>query len=146
VRIVLDTNILARAHQRALGPARRLLVQILTGPHALILSPYVLSELERVLTYPRLLKPAGLTAADIGDYLEYLARASTLVDPLPVPPDLIRDRADEPVLGTALAAQAHVICTLDADFFTEKVRRFCEAKGIKVLTDIELLHSLGVTS
>lgn len=144
MRIVFDTNVLARAHQRAHGPARRALVHAASGTDTLILSQYLLQELGRVLTYPKLRKRSGLTPADIAEYLDYLARVSKLVDPLPVPADLLRDQADEPVLGTALAGQADVICTLDADFFDEKVRRFSAIKGIVVLTDVELLHALGI--
>ena len=116
MRIVFDTNVLARAHQLAHGPARRGLLFVATGSDVLILSQYLLQELRRILAYPRVLKSSGLTALDISEYLDYLARVSTLVHPLPVPEKLLRDPADEPVLGTALAGNADVICTRDADF------------------------------
>ncbi|PYV24622.1 MAG: hypothetical protein DMG24_10955 [Acidobacteria bacterium] len=99
MRIVLDTNVLARAHQLAHGPARRVLLHIVAGSDVLILSQYLLQELERILAYPRLLKSSGLTPFDISAYLEYLARASTLVDPLPVPEGVLRDGTDNPVLA-----------------------------------------------
>ena len=118
MRIVFDTNVLARAHQLAHGPARRALLFVATGSDVLILSQYLLQELRRILAYPRVLKSSGLTALDISEYLDYLARVSTLVHPLPVPEKLLRDPAGEPVLGTALAGNADVICTRDADFFT----------------------------
>ena len=142
MRIVFDTNILARAHQLAHGPARRGLLFVATGSDVLILSQYLLQELRRILAYPRVLKSSGLTALDISEYLDYLARVSTLVQPLSVPEKLIRDPADEPVLGTALAGNADVICTRDADFFTEEVRRFSAARGIQILSDLELLRAL----
>ncbi len=144
MRIVFDTNVLARAHQQAHGPARRALVQVACGTDVLILSPYLLQELGRILTYPKLQKRSRLSPPDIADYLEYLARVSTLVDPVPVPANLLRDQTDEPVLGTALAGKADAICTLDAHFFDEEVRQFTATKGIRVLTDIELLHALGI--
>ena len=144
MRIVFDTNVLARAHQRSHGPARRALLHVTAGSDVLILSQYLLQELERILAYPRLLKRSGLKRLDIADYLEYLARASTLVDPARVPEDVLRDRADEPVLGTALAGRADVICTRDADFFAEKVQRFSATRGIQILTDVELLRSFQI--
>ncbi len=144
MRIVFDTNILARAHRLSRGPARRLLLEVIAGSDILILSQYLLQELQRILAYPRLLKHSGLTPFDIAEYLEYLAQASTLVDPVPVPGDVLRDRADEPVLGTALAGRADVICARDADFFEEKVRRFSAVQGIRILTDVELLRSLRI--
>ena len=113
-----------------------------TGPDVLILSQYLLQELRRILAYPRVQKSSGLTALDISEYLDYLAGVSTLVHPVPVPENLLRDPADEPVLGTALAGDADVICTRDADFFAEEVQRFSAARGIQILTDVELLRSL----
>ncbi len=139
MKIVFDTNVLARAHQRAQGPARRALLHAAAGTDTIILSQYLLQELGRILTYPKLLNRSGLTGGDIA---EYLGRVSTLVDPEPVPPKLMRDPADEPVLGTALAGDADVICTLDADFFDGKVIAFAAAKNIRILTDVELLHAL----
>ena len=142
MRIVFDTNVLARAHQLAHGPARRGLLFVATGSDVLILSQYLLQELRRILAFPRVMKSSGLTSLDISEYLDYLARVSSLVHPLPVPEKLLRDPADEPVLGTALAGNADVICTRDADFFTGEVRRFSAARGIQILSDLELLRAL----
>jgi putative PIN family toxin of toxin-antitoxin system len=144
VRIVFDTNVLARAHRLAQGPARRGLLFVATGSDVLLLSPYLLHELRRILAYPRLLKSSGLTPLDISEYLDYLASVSTLVHPVPVPENLLRDEADEPVLGTALAGNADVICTRDAHFFTEEVRRFSAGRGIQILTDLDLIRVLRI--
>jgi predicted nucleic acid-binding protein len=45
----LDTNILVRAAADEQGLAGRLLLEIASGPHVLVSSPYVLSEVMRVL-------------------------------------------------------------------------------------------------
>ena len=146
MRIVFDTNVLARAHQKADGPARRALLHVAAGPDVLILSRYLLQELERVLTYPRLIQRSGLTSLDIAEYVEFLARACTLVDPAPLPEDILRDPADVPVLGTAFGGAADVICTRDADFFEDAAQRVSAARGIRILTDLELLQVLGIKS
>ncbi len=143
MRVVFDSNVLARAHQRAQGPARRALVHVTSGSDTLILSPYILWELERILTYPRLLKRSGLSPGDIAEYLENLAQISHLVTPEHVPGNLLRDPTDEPILGTALAGEAEILCTRDADLLAENVKRFCAAKGIRVLTDLEFLEAFG---
>jgi len=142
VRIVFDTNVLARAHRLSQGPARRGLLFVATGSDVLILSQHLLQELRRVLTYPRLLRRSGLSPLDISEYLDYLARVSTLVHPAPVPENLLRDQADEPVLGTALAGNADVICTRDAHFFAGEVQHFCASRGIQILTDLDLIRLL----
>jgi putative PIN family toxin of toxin-antitoxin system len=141
VRIVFDSNVLARAHQRAKGPARRALLQVVSSSDVLILSHYILAELERILVYPRLLKRSGLSSHDIAEYLESLALIASLVTPEQVPKGLLRDATDAPILGTALAGGADVLCTRDADFFEENVQRFCADHGIRLLTDLELLET-----
>ncbi|MGB2622382.1 MAG: putative toxin-antitoxin system toxin component, PIN family [Candidatus Acidiferrum sp.] len=144
MRVVRDTNVLARAHQKARGPARRVLLYAISDAAVLVVSPYILGELERVLTYPRLLKRSGLTASDIVEYLESLAAAASLVQPEPVPRDVLRDPTDLFVLGTALAGKSGILCTRDADFFDGKVQKFCEANGIRVLTDLEFIDKFKI--
>jgi putative PIN family toxin of toxin-antitoxin system len=142
VRVVFDTKVLARAHPLAHGPARRALLYLAAGSDVLTVSQYLLQELRRILAYPRVLKSSGLTPQDTSEYLDYLTRVSTLVHPLPVPEKLRRDPADEPVPGTALAGNADILCTRDADFFTEEVRSFSTARRIQILPDLELLRAL----
>ncbi|MGA9625013.1 MAG: hypothetical protein WBL65_17660 [Bryobacteraceae bacterium] len=56
MRIVPDTNILVRANAKAKGPARELLPVIVNSPeHVLLVSPFLLMELERVLSYVEML-------------------------------------------------------------------------------------------
>jgi predicted nucleic acid-binding protein len=55
---------------------------------------------------------------------------------------LLRDATDAPILGTALAGRADILCTRDADLFEERVQRFCAAKGIRLLTELEFLQAL----
>jgi len=117
VRAVFDTNVLARAYQAAHGPARRALLEVISGPHVLVLSSYILRELERVLRYPRLAERSGLRPADISEYLERLAIVSSLVALEKVPADLLRDPEDAPILGTALAGRADFLCTRDAHYY-----------------------------
>jgi putative PIN family toxin of toxin-antitoxin system len=115
-------------------------LRVISGTDVLISSPYILGELERVLTYPRLRKRSGLTAADVAEYLESLARLAYLVTPESVPGQLLRDPTDEAILGTALAGTAEILCTRDKDLFEEKVQTFCRTRGIQVLADLEYLE------
>ena len=57
---------------------------------------------------------------------------------------MLRDPTDVPVLGTALAGKADVLCTRDADLFEEKVRQFCAASGIQLLTDVEFIEKFKI--
>jgi len=73
MRVVLDTNILVRAHANAKGPARDLLLLVAgASEHTLLLSPFLLRELERVLGYQRVQRISRLTGDENIEYLRYL--------------------------------------------------------------------------
>jgi hypothetical protein len=50
---------------------------------------------------------------------------------------------DEPVLGTALAGNAQVLCTLDRHFRDRQVLDFAAEHGIQIMTGLQLLAFLG---
>ena len=78
MRIVLDTNILVRANAKARGPARELLQMIVaSADHTLLLSPFLLEELERVFDYERVRVLSKLTDQEVAEYLSFL-RASNI--------------------------------------------------------------------
>ena len=72
MRIVLDTNVLARAAMRTSGLARELLLHCTEDPHVLVLSEFLISEVSRVLRYARMRKAHGLGDEDIEEYLGHL--------------------------------------------------------------------------
>ncbi len=77
MRIVLDTNILVRANAKARGPARELLQLIVGSPeHMMLLSPFLLHELERVFSYERVRASSKLTEDEIAEYLSCLQARS----------------------------------------------------------------------
>ena len=79
MKVALDSNILVRAHQKAAGPARALLLELLEAGHRLILSATILEELDRVLHYPRLRQRSNLTLLEITGYLAFLAASAQIV-------------------------------------------------------------------
>jgi predicted nucleic acid-binding protein len=82
MRIVLDTNILARANPHSKGAARALLLAISDSEdHVLVLSPFLLRETERVLNYSRLQAMWPLTPGDIEQYTQALQDFAELVNP-----------------------------------------------------------------
>ncbi len=78
-----------------------------------ILSQYILDELQRVL--PRLNHRLGWSSLEIRDFVDSLAFLADLVDPIQVSESLLRDPADQPVLGTFLAANANYLVTGDKE-------------------------------
>jgi putative PIN family toxin of toxin-antitoxin system len=141
MRIVLDTAVLVRATAKASGPARLLLEQIAAGGHQLILSPFLLEETERVLNYPRIQGLYRLSPVEVQEHIDCLQAAAEIVEPVVARP-IVKDPHDDPVLFTAVAGGADVLCTLDRDFHDTAVLDFCRALGIAVMNDAELLRLL----
>jgi putative PIN family toxin of toxin-antitoxin system len=143
MRIVLDTNILARANPHSKGVARTLVLTILeSADHVLVLSPFLLRETERVLNYPRLQAIWPLTPLDIEQYTQALQDFAELVNPQVGGRLVPNDQEDDPVLAPALSGRAHVLCTLDWHFHHRTVLEICREHDVQVLTDVELLAIL----
>jgi putative PIN family toxin of toxin-antitoxin system len=142
VRIVLDSNILVRSFVSSQGPASQLLLAVLAGDHTLVLSNEMLSEVARVLRYPRLAALHEQSEEAIYNFTGWLRDAAEIIllNPLTLAP--IRDRNDIFVLQTALSGEADVLCTADRDFFEPPASIFLASCGIAVLTDTQLMRRL----
>jgi predicted nucleic acid-binding protein len=119
MRITLDTAILVRTNVKATGPAKELLKTI-----------------ERIQSVYR------LTDADIQQHIEYLQSLGEIVVPAEGPPIILKCPDDDPVVYTALAGAADVICTVDRHFYEPNVLQFCSRYGIRIMDDVELLRTL----
>jgi len=142
MRITLDTEIIIRTNIKATGPAKELLETIQQYGAVLVLSPFLIREVERVLRYPRIQALYKLSDADIRQHLEYLQSFAEIVTPAEGPPVVLKDPDDDPVIYTALAGAADVICTVDGHFYEPGVIAFCNRYGIRIMNDVELLYIL----
>jgi putative PIN family toxin of toxin-antitoxin system len=141
VKITLDTNVLLRTHQKAFGPARRLLNKIKDQGHELVLSAAILYELEEVMNDPRIRRLMQLTDGEVADYIGALCEMCTLVDigtPLPSSSQEI----DWTIVTTAIAGEVDVICSCDRALHDANLERVYRRARIEVVTDIELLKRL----
>jgi putative PIN family toxin of toxin-antitoxin system len=142
VRFTLDSNILVRAVASPLGPALRLL-DIILGAHTLVLSRFILDEVERVLLYPRLRARYQITASEAARFTGNLADAACMVEPVIARPLVLSDPADDSVLYTAADGRADILCTRNIRHFdVPEARSFCSARGIRVMTDLDVLRDL----
>jgi putative PIN family toxin of toxin-antitoxin system len=145
MRVVLDTNILVRAHTNARGPARELLLNVIgASEHTLVLSPFVLQELERVFGYDRVRNATRLTEDEIVEYLRYLRSkdVSEIVFPGPAPRVVPDDEEDDPIVHTAVMGRADVLCTLNRHLHAPPVIEYCKQRGILLASDVGLLQAL----
>lgn len=102
LRVVLDTNVLLSGIAYPSSVPGKILAAWRHGSVEVLLSVYILDELRRVL--PRLAQRHGLNPAEIDDLVDALSIQAEVVEPsAETEPDL-RDVADQPVLGTLLAA------------------------------------------
>lgn len=144
MRVVLDTNVLARPSFSQSGAAAALLDELRVPEHAIITSAYILDELDRVLRYPRLQKLHGFDEAGIANYVASIRQAAIVVQLSDDPPPAIatNDPDDDPIVETAVAGKVDVLCTRDNHLRSKSVVDYCAARGIRVMTDVELLQSL----
>ena len=139
MRVVLDTNILARATPGRSGPAVEVLLRAIAAPHLLVLSLPLLSELSRVLRYERVRRVHGLDDGQLAQYVTHLQENALMVEIEEHPPAVVpHDSDDDPVVATAIAGKADVVCTLDRHLHNPTVRAYCEQHGIRIMTDAEL--------
>jgi len=145
MRIVLDTNILVRASAKAKGPARELFLLIVNSPeHVLLLSPFILRELERVFEYPRVRSATKLTDGEVTEYLGYIGsgEVSEMVFPGPAPRVVPSDADDDAIVHTAVGGRAEILCTLNRDFYHTSVLEYCGTRGVLIGTDVDVLNLL----
>jgi predicted nucleic acid-binding protein len=83
----------------------------------------------------------ALTQSEIARYIQALQDFGECV--LPGGLNVVAaDPADNPVLATAVAGKADVLCTLDRRFAAAEVRDFARAHEIELMNDAELLRRL----
>lgn len=146
MRAVLDTNVLARASYRSTGPAGESLERLKEPDHVLVLSSFILDELDRILRYPRMRSLHGFDDDEIEDFVQNLADAALVVPIAGAITGVVgTDPDDDAVIATAEAGNADVLCTLDRHLRHSDVVDYCRQKGIEVLTDVELVHRLRQT-
>lgn len=143
MKIVLDTNIIARAVTSPSGLAAEILSRSIEDGNLLCTSTFMLAELDRVLRYPRLQKIHGLTDSKIEDFVRSIQQVALVVDVEPArSPSVTRDIDDDPVVETAVRTQADFLCSVDKDLLAQPVVDHCLKSGVKVVSDIVLIAIL----
>lgn len=116
LKIVLDTNVLLSGTAYPSSIPGKIVSAWRSGGVDVVLSQYILDELQRVL--PRLNHRLGWSDQEIREFVDSLAFLADLVEPIQTLDPLLRDAADQLVLGTFLAANALYLVTGDKDLLT----------------------------
>jgi predicted nucleic acid-binding protein len=108
------------------------LLETIRREHTLVLSAFIVDELNRVLRYPRIQARYHLTATYAEAFGARVAAAALMVDPSAIRPPISPDPADDPILYTAAAGQADILCTLNTRHFAgPEAQAFCAQHGIR---------------
>jgi putative PIN family toxin of toxin-antitoxin system len=133
VIVVLDTNVLVAALV-AQGLCHEV-VQRCVHAHAVVSSRPLLEELERALRERFSLTPQA--HAFLRELRRYVQQVETAILPVPV----CRDRDDDVVLATAVAANADIIVTGDEDLLVLR-----EYEGVAILSPRQFLERVQTPS
>jgi len=107
VKVVLDSSVLIAASISRAGVCAELLEDVLTH-HELVISEFITEELSR-----KLRDKFNFPETEVRQLRRFLARMASTVVPTDLPTNVCRDPSDIPVLGTAVAAGASVLVTVD---------------------------------
>lgn len=127
---VLDTNVLVSGLGWRRSLPGRVIDIALQGRFVLITSEPLLSELERVLAYPRL----ASVIAEPDELVRLVAEVAIVVEPGHELTVVERDPADNRVFEAAVSARADFIVSGDSDLL-----EIGEFEGVRVVTPREFI-------
>jgi uncharacterized protein len=108
VRAILDPNVIISALLSRSGTPAKVLRAWLEGRFELIVSPLLLDELQRALSYPKLAQ--RIKADEAARLIEWLRREAILVeDPVEAPTSRSEDPGDDYLLALAETERAVLI-------------------------------------
>jgi putative PIN family toxin of toxin-antitoxin system len=109
VRIALDSSVLIAANISRAGVCAELLEDLLLH-HELVISEFILEELHR-----KLVEKFNCPKREADRLAAFLRRVAVVVVPTALPPNICRDPADIPVLGTAVGGDCAMLISVDRD-------------------------------
>jgi putative PIN family toxin of toxin-antitoxin system len=136
MRAVLDTNVIVSATLIRGGNEDTIIRAWLRGAFELVLSPEILEEIGRVLSYEKLGQSRWMTEPEVVLLLETLARECVLVPGTTVV-RASRDPEDDKFLAAAVRARARYVVTGDKDLLDLKVHR-----GVRIVKPAQFLRAI----
>ena len=137
VRAVIDTNVLLSGliwH----GTPHRLIEHVRAGTLTLVSSPALLTELAEVIARAKFAAILARSNTNPERMLAEIRLLAEIVDPPPLPAPVSRDPDDDVVLALAVAAQADLIVSGDADLLVLGVYA-----GIPIVSPADALAIAG---
>lgn len=135
LKIVVDTNVLVSALINPHGSPARIIDYAFEGKIRLFISPPIVEELERVLSYPNLMKRHGLVREQLKEFVSDLLSTMLLVEGEEAIEVITEDPSDNKYLSCALNAKADLIISEDVHLL-----KLEEYRGIQIVTAAQFLE------
>jgi putative PIN family toxin of toxin-antitoxin system len=134
LKIVSDTNILVSALINPHGSPAQIIDYVFENKVRLFISPPIVEELERVLSYPKLIKRHGLGREKLKEFISDLLSIMLLIQGEESIQVIIEDPSDNKYLSCALNAKADFIISGDVHLL-----KLGEYRGIQIVTAAQFL-------
>ncbi|MBU6338382.1 MAG: putative toxin-antitoxin system toxin component, PIN family [Rickettsiales bacterium] len=118
MKIVLDTNVFVSGLFFPKSNAGRILNSCIEGKFNLCLSDELLSEIEKVLFYPKIRKRLNLSQLEIENYCSLLRFKFEMFGIKNVRASVVKDKKDNHILATFIASDADYLITGDDDLLS----------------------------
>jgi len=129
LRAVLDTNVIVSGAITEKGTPFQLLRAWRAREWNLIISPYILGEVRRVLNSPKIAPVYALTYQDITDLIQLFQSRAVVVRGTLTIPRISRDCEDDHILACAKEGEADYIVSGDQDLLS--LERY---QGVPIVT------------
>ena len=137
LKIVLDTNVFVSALINPRGKPAQILNYVFESKVRLFTSPSIIEELERVLSYPKLVKRHGLEKQELKEFVSDLLSILSLVEGKKAIELIAEDPADNNYLSCVVDAKADFIVSGDIHLLNLR-----EYEGIQIITPAQFLEML----
>jgi putative PIN family toxin of toxin-antitoxin system len=136
-KIVLDTNILVSALINPHGSPAQIIDYVFENRIRLFISPSIVAELGRVLSYPKLIKRHGLGKEKLKEFISDLLSIMLLIQGEETIKVITKDPSDNKYLSCALNAKADFIISGDVHLL-----KLGEYRGIQIVTAAQFLDTM----
>jgi len=135
LKVVLDANIFVSALINPHGKPAQILNYVFENKIRLFTSSSIIEELERVLSYSRLMKRHGLEKEELKEFISDLLSIMSLVEERKTIEVIMDDPSDNKYLSCALNAKVDFIVSGNVHLLNLK-----EYEGIRITTPAQLLE------
>jgi len=120
VNVVLDTNVWVSGLMHPQKNAGQILEKWKHKGFDIIVSPYILKEIEKVLCYPKIKKHLRWDNEKVSNFVNLIPIFTEVVDPKIITVEVKSDPKDSPILAVLIESRAHYLVTGDIDLLKMK--------------------------